>query len=62
LGTEITLDVGSVTVDWSKNVRGTDHGPLYQEQDRKRLPCDQIDYAYFEREGQSTAEFEMYVI
>ncbi|KVE85446.1 hypothetical protein DF038_31010 [Burkholderia cepacia] len=59
MGTEISLEVGGMTVDWSKNMRGTDHGPLYQEQDRKRLKCDQIDYAYFEDEGEDPAGFEM---
>ncbi|WP_341314549.1 HEPN/Toprim-associated domain-containing protein [Paraburkholderia sp. IMGN_8] len=59
MSTEISLEVGGMTVDWSQNVRGKDHGPLYQEQDRKRLECDGIDYGYFEREGQSPAGFEM---
>lgn len=59
MGTEISLNVGGVTVDWSKNMRGVDHGPLYQEQDRKRLRCDQIDYAHFEREEESPGDFEM---
>lgn len=59
MGTEISLDVGGMTLDWSKNTIGTDHGPLYQERDRTRLTCDQIDYAYFEREGESPAGFEM---
>ena len=59
VGTEISLDIGGISVDWSKNLRGVDHGALYQEQDRKRFPSDQIDYAYFEREGQSTNGFEM---
>ena len=59
MGTEISLDIGGISVDWSKNLRGVDHGALYQEQDRKRFPSDQIDYAYFEREGQSTNGFEM---
>jgi hypothetical protein len=48
-----------MTVDWSKSMRGVDHGPLYQEQDRKRLVCEQIDYAYFEKEEESPAPFEM---
>lgn len=59
MGTEILLNVGGITVDWSKNMRGIDHGPLYQEQDRKRLVCEQIDYAYFEQEENGSAEFEM---
>lgn len=59
MGTEITLDVGGMTVAWSKNLVGMDHGPLYQDQDRKRLPCEQIDYEYFRREEESPAGFEM---
>ncbi|MHA6822343.1 HEPN/Toprim-associated domain-containing protein [Ralstonia pseudosolanacearum] len=59
MSTEILLNVGGMTVDWSKNMRGTDHGPLYQEPDRKRLMCNRIDYAHFEREGESPAGFEM---
>jgi len=59
MGTEIILNVGGMTVDWSKNMRGVDHGPLYQEQDRKRLVCENIDYAYFEQEEECPAPFEM---
>jgi hypothetical protein len=59
MGTEITLDVGGMTVAWSKNLVGMDHGSLYQDQDRKRLPCEQIDYEYFRREEESPAGFEM---
>lgn len=59
MGTEILLKVGGVTVDWSKNMMGVDHGSLYQEQDRKRLVCEQIDYVHFEQEEESPAGFEM---
>ncbi|WP_153134695.1 HEPN/Toprim-associated domain-containing protein [Paraburkholderia agricolaris] len=59
MGTEISLDIGGLTVDWSKNVRGTDHGPLYQERDRKRVLCDGIDYEYLQSEGEDPAGFEM---
>ncbi len=37
MGTEISLDVGGISLAWSKNMRGMDHGALYQEPDRKRL-------------------------
>lgn len=47
MGTEITLEVGGLTIDWSKNSRGVDHGMLFQENDLKRVPSDQIDYEYF---------------
>lgn len=59
MSTEISLEIDGMTVDWSQNVRGVDYGSLYQEQDRKRLVCDEIDYGYFESEGESPAGFEM---
>ena len=37
MGTEISLNVGGISLAWSKNTRGMDHGALYQELDRKRL-------------------------
>jgi hypothetical protein len=37
MGTEITLDVGGVSLTYSKNRRGMDHGCLFQEVDRKEL-------------------------
>ncbi len=37
MGTEISLDVGGISLAWSKNMKGMDHGALYQEPDRKRL-------------------------
>jgi hypothetical protein len=58
MGTEITLAVGGMTVAWSKNGIGMDHGALYQEHDRKRLLCNQIDYEYFEREGEDPEGYE----
>lgn len=51
MGTVITLDVGGLTVDWSKNARGNDHGMLFQEKDRKPFPGDQIDYEYHGHQG-----------
>jgi len=59
VGTIIDLSVGGVSVDWSKNSRGTDHGALFQEADRKRMRSEQIDYDYFERTELSPAEMEM---
>jgi len=37
VGTEITLEVGGLTLDWCKNSRGLDHGMLFQAKDRKRI-------------------------
>lgn len=59
MGTEITLEIGGAVIDWSKNDIGTHHGPLFQEQDRKRLHCEQINYAYYEEHGEDPADAEM---
>lgn len=59
MGTHIDLAVGGISLDWAKNSRGNDHGSLFQEQDRKRLRSDQIDYEYFEREQESPGDMEM---
>ena len=48
MGTEITLDVGGISLDYSKNSRGFDHGALFQKADRKRLHSDQANYDYFD--------------
>ena len=59
MGTMITLDVGGISVDWSKNSRGADHGSLFLETDRKRIPSDQIDYNYFSERGEDPDEMEL---
>ena len=59
VGTIIDLCVGGISVDWSKNRRGTDHGALFQVRDRQRQRSDQIDYDYFDRNDLSPAEMEM---
>ena len=38
MGTEISLDIAGLSVDWSKNSRGVDHGFLFQSDDRRRVP------------------------
>ena len=43
VGTEIHLEVGGVSIDWSKNNAGTDHRSLFQEGDRTRLPPEDAD-------------------
>ncbi|WP_279610459.1 HEPN/Toprim-associated domain-containing protein [Burkholderia gladioli] len=43
VGTEIHLEVGGVSIDWSKNNAGTDHRSLFQEGDRARLPSEEAD-------------------
>jgi hypothetical protein len=59
MGTEITLEFDGLTLDWSKNNRGSDHGMLFQERDRKRMRSDQIDYQYFEEHDEDPAVMEM---
>ena len=59
MGTEITLDVGGISLTYSKNHRGMDHGSLYQEADRKPIGSDQLDYDYYEREGEDPTPSEM---
>src|SRR5262245_258688 len=58
MGTEISLDVGGLTIAWSKNHRGIDHGMLFQEKDRQRLRSDQIDYEYFSASNEDPALME----
>ena len=38
MGTEISLDISEMSVAWSKNHRGMDHGFLFQAADRRRVP------------------------
>ena len=44
MGTEISLDIAGLSVDWSKNHRGADHGFLFQSDDRRRIPWDDDDH------------------
>ena len=44
MGTEISLDVAGLSVDWSKNSRGVDHGFLFQSDDRRRIPWENDDH------------------
>ena len=59
MGTEISLELGGLTLDWSKNSRGADHGALFQEKDRKPIRSDQIDYDYFSEVKDSPEPMEM---
>lgn len=43
MGTEIHLEVGGVSIDWSKNNAGIDHRSLFQEGDRVRLHSGEAD-------------------
>lgn len=59
MGTIITLEVGGLELDWSKNSRGLDHGILFQVSNRKRMRSDQIDYDYFAEHGEDPGSMEM---
>lgn len=59
MGTQITLDIDNLSITYAKNCLGFDHGSLFQEIDRRRVESDQIDYEYFEREGEDPASMEM---
>ncbi|AZO54406.1 hypothetical protein EN851_03185 [Mesorhizobium sp. M8A.F.Ca.ET.208.01.1.1] len=59
MGTEITLDVAGVSVTYSKNHRGIDHGSIFQEQDRKAIKSDQLNYDWYETEGEDPTPSEM---
>ena len=59
MGTEITLDVAGVSVTYSKNHRGIDHGSIFQEQDRKAIKSNQLDYDWYEEEGEDPTASEM---
>lgn len=59
MGTEISLSLAGTDLAWSKNHRGMDHGALFQEQDRKPVRCDQIDYQQNDEEGVDTRPYEM---
>lgn len=47
LSTSIELMVAGLSIDWSKNAMGADHGVLFQEQDRQRRHSIDTDYDYF---------------
>lgn len=59
LGTEITLDVAGVSLTYSKNHRGIDHGSIFQEQDRKPFKSNQLDYDWYEEKGEDPTPSEM---
>ncbi len=59
MGTEITLEIAGMTLDYTKNFVGSDHGALFQTKDRKRIHSEQIEYEYFEKSGEDPASMEM---
>jgi hypothetical protein len=49
MGTVIELKVAGLSISYSKNSMGIDHGVLFQVEDRQRRLSDQIDYEYYEQ-------------
>lgn len=49
MGTSIHLTVAGLSIDWSKNAMGADHGVLFQEEDRQRRHSIETDYDYYEQ-------------
>jgi len=47
LGTEIELTIGGISLGYSKNHMGIDHGFLFQKADHTRCRADGIDYDYY---------------
>lgn len=61
MGTEISLDIGGMSIAWSKNHRGIDHGFLFQPADRRRVPFDE-DEKQAEDDNPDIALMEMTLI
>ena len=59
MGTEITLDIGGLSVDGAKNYIGNDHGSLFQDIDRQRVRTDQSGFDEEESDEPYQAEMEM---
>ncbi len=58
MGTEIRLDLADMWVTYSKNHRGIDHGSIFQEDDRKPVKSDQLDYDWHENEDEDPTPSE----
>lgn len=58
MGTEVTLKMGGVCIDWSKNGPGNDHGKLFQTHHQKRVTCEQLDYSYPDLSSEFVASME----
>ncbi len=58
MGTEITLDVGGMSVDYSKNSMGSDHGSLFQKNDITFYKSNVVDYDYFAEHKEDPKPYE----
>ncbi|GEQ98152.1 hypothetical protein JCM17844_17890 [Iodidimonas gelatinilytica] len=62
MGTEITLDIAGISIDWAKNHPGNDHGSLFHKDDLGYFVSDQTDDDVDENvEGASFAEQAAFV-
>lgn len=52
MGTSINLTIADLSIDYAKNEMGSDHGPLFQEEDRQRRRSDQINYDYYKQNSE----------
>lgn len=59
MGTEIKLELEGLTLTYSKNFRGMDHGMLFQQADRTRVRSDQVNYDYYAEHGEDPSPMEM---
>lgn len=47
MGTVIELTLAGLSIDYSKNSMGRDHGAIFQAKDRHRRRSDQVNYDYY---------------
>ncbi len=59
MGTEITLSVGGIHVDYAKNWEGNNYGALFHELNRRPVHCSHIDYDIFHSENRNVTAYEM---
>ena len=59
MGTIISLRVAGTDIAWAKNGPGENYGPLFQDNDRTRLRCEQLDYDRVDPNDPDLAREEM---
>ena len=58
MGIEISLDIGGLSISWSKNNRGIDHGFLFQPGDLQRFHSEQVNYDVVDKDDPDLEESE----
>jgi len=58
VGTEISLDIGGLSISGARNARGIDHGFLFQSGDIQRIHSEQINYDVVEKDDPELEELE----